>query len=171
MDVVLISYSIFFGKTEILNYSIESEEKEEAYEPIPKNKKTRETNNWTDVGVFSTMTEAVKYLKDRGYAKRDKKTDADESVKYKYRCKFAKRRAKIKCKSEYRIYEPSYESNKFIVQTNGAAHNHDQIVESDQRIHFSFEMLDLIYDLKKTRMAAKKIQEHLTDLKENFQFL
>lgn len=112
-----------------------------------KQKKQRKSNQWRDHKTCKTMTEAQEYLIEKGFSKRDRKVDKDRSVKTKYRCKFAKRRAANPCASEYRIFEPSDEKDKFIIQSNGLEHNHGELKDGDVCAQFSFEMVDLICDL------------------------
>lgn len=151
-----------------LNYSVESDQPSTSKQTNAKEKAPRASYTWVDVKTFSTVTEAHKYLIEQNFSKRDRKVDKDKSVKTKYRCKTAKVNSKKKCKCIYRIYEPSYASNQFIVQHNRNAHNHHELDDEDKSIHFPLEMINLIIDCSKKRMAAKRIIEHLKDLQSNF---
>lgn len=123
---------------------------------------------WRVVESFTTMREAQKYLIDMNFSKKDRKVDVDKSVKTTYRCKVAKVKAKNTCRCLYRIYEPSTESNKFIVEHNRMEHNHHELNDEDKNIPTSTEMTKLIVDCSKKRMTAKRIIEHLEDLQTNY---
>lgn len=153
-------------ENEKLNYSIESEAGD--FEVQAKEKKTRKRYEWKDHASFETMTDAHMFLIEKGFAKRDKKILTDKSAKTKYRCTNIKRRSKIQCECEYIIYEPSNVPNLFIVQHNGRDHSHNESENEDKSTKFSKELVDLITDCSKKRMTAKKIIEHVNDLKEKF---
>lgn len=91
---------------------------------------------------------------------------ADGSMKYMYRCKFAKRRAKNPCESKYCIYEPSDEMNKYVLQHNGHDHNHEDLDSDDISSKISFELRDMIIDLSLKKMRVKKIIALIKDSQE-----
>lgn len=104
---------------------------------------------------------------DRGFGKRDRKTTKDRSVKTKYRCAFAKRRAKNPCEAECIIFEPSNRANVFIIQYNGQNHNHEDLDEEDISSRISFEMIKMIIECDSRNMTAKQIIAHIDNLKES----
>lgn len=114
------------------------------------------------------MTEAHTYLIENGFGKRDKKILKDKSAKTKYRCTIVKRRSKKQCECEHIVYEPSNVNNQFIIQHNGRDHNHEDVDDSERSSQFSPELIDIINDCSKKRMTAKKIIEHIDDLKLKF---
>lgn len=154
----------------MFNFSIESEElRSESKSDTAIGQNTRKTNDWREFRTFDSITAARNFLIERKFAYRDKKVDKNGTAKTKYRCKAAKRRAKVPCACEYRIVEPSDERNKFILEHNGVVvHNHDKLSDDDKAASFPFEMIDLIVECSKKRMTAKRIIEHLTDLQDKF---
>lgn len=160
----------FFIEDNIHNYSIESEEDQmTATGKEGKEKKKRNRPDWLDEHTFKSMTEAHQYLVDLKFARRAKTVRTDGSGLTKYRCTYAKSRAKNKCVSGRRIYEPSHLNDIFTIQNNGLDHNHESLDDDDISYHISHELIELIIECSANRMPAKKIIDHISHLREKYE--